>query len=261
MQTDFNYPDDRDGVSSTTKTGKRPLLLIPRSQRRCFSVEFTLMTILGWIIGGVASIFLESNLPANIPPVFAPQPQIWLILATNLSTSLFAMIFAISQGLVISPYLSFWRWTLTTTFGWLIFLNVAQAWTNYLPSLTILQSLSTEPMVVIGILSTITYNLAAIWLGLLQWLGFRNRVTASWWWILLPSGIFFTISIFMWLVSLLQEFIPEVYRTQILYLSGQGFTALILGVIPAIALCNFKIKPKGMPKISHSSSKGRSKQG
>lgn len=145
--------------------------------------------------------------------------------------------------------------------GWLIFLNVAQAWKNYILSPNVLQFLPSNQVVVFSILSTIAYNLAAIWLGLLQWLVIRQRVIGAWWWTFLPSGIFFTISILVWLLSLLQEFIPEINRTQILYLSGQGFTAVILGVIPAIALCNLKIKPKGMPTISHSSSQGRSKQG
>ena len=79
--------------------------------------------------------------------------------------------------------------------------------------------------------------------------------------VLIVMGLIFSISLFIWFVSLLQEFIPEVNRTQILYLSGQGFTAVILGVIPAVALCNCKIHPQGTPKISHSSPEGRSDQG
>ena len=82
-------------------------------------------------------------------------------------------------------------------------------------------------MVRLGILSTIAYNLAAVWLGVLQWLVIRPKVIRAWGWIFLPSGAFFSISLFIWFVSLLQEFIPEVNRTQILYLSGQGLTAVI----------------------------------
>ncbi len=259
MENDSNNPVD--AVSNTTKTGKRSLLLIPRSHRRWFFVQFTLATLVGWVLGGIASILLERNLLAIVPPALASQPQISSYLTTNLSTGLFAIIFALFQGLLIGRYLSFWRWTIATSMGWLIFLNVAEGWKNYILSLTVLSSLPGEQVVVFSILSTIAYNLAAIWLGLLQWLVIRQRVIGAWWWTFLPSGIFFTISIFVWLLSLSQEFIPEINRTQILYLSGQGFTAVILGVIPAIALCNFKIKPKSIPTSSHSSSQVRSKQG
>ncbi|MDJ0677408.1 MAG: hypothetical protein QNJ36_18850 [Calothrix sp. MO_167.B42] len=252
MENDSNYP--ADAVSNRTKTGKRSLLLIPRSHRRWFFAQFTLATLVGWVLGGIASIFLERNLQGILPLAFASQPQILSYLTTNFSTGLFAIIFALFQGLLIRRYLSFWWWTIATSMGWLIFLNVAEAWKNYILSPTVLQSLPAERVLGFSILSTIAYNVAAIWLGLLQWLVIRQRVIGAWWWTFLPSGIFFTISIFMWLLSLLQEFIPEINRTQILYLSGQGFTAVILGVIPAIALCNLKIKPKIISTSSHSSS-------
>jgi len=249
MENDSNYP--ADAVSNRTKKVKRPLFLIARSRRRWFLLQFTLLTLLGWVLGGIASILLERNLQGILPLAFASQPQIWSYLTTNLSTGLFAIIFALLQGLLIGRYLSFWWWTIATSMGWLIFLNVAQAWKNYILSPTVLQSLPAHQVLGFSILSTIAYNVAAIWLGLLQWLVIRQRVIGAWWWIFLPSGIFFTISIFVWLLSLLPEFIPEINRTQILYLSGQGFTAVMLGVIPAIALCNCKIKAKIISTSSH----------
>ncbi|NRB09387.1 MAG: hypothetical protein HRU34_21435 [Richelia sp.] len=262
METDYSkHPSNGGGVPNATNTGKRRLLLIPRSKRRWFFVQFTLATIIGWVLGGIASIFFESNLINILPTIFFSQPQTWSTIATNISVGLFGLIFAICQALVIFRYLSFWWWTLATSFGWFMFLNVGEGWKNYILNSALAQSLSPNEMVRLGILSTIAYNLAAVWLGVLQWLVIRPKVIRAWGWIFLPSGAFFSISLFIWFVSLLQEFIPEVNRTQILYLSGQGLTAVILGILPAIALCNCKIHTQGIPKISHSSSEGRSDQG
>ena len=66
---------------------------------------------------------------------------------------------------MIFRYLSFWWWTLATSFGWLMFLNVGEAWKNYILNPSLTQSLPPNQVVGLGILSTIAYNLAAVWLG------------------------------------------------------------------------------------------------
>ncbi len=55
-----------------------------------------------------------------------------------------------------------------------------------------------------------------------------------------PQYLSFLITILVWLLFLIQNLIPETYRTPILYWSGQGLTAVILGAIPAIGLCTLK---------------------
>lgn len=98
MEKDSNY--SADAVSNTTQTGKRPLLLIPRSQRRWFFVQFTLATLVGWVLGGIASIFLEINLRTILSPGFASQPQIWSNITNNLGIGLFAVIFAFFSRII-----------------------------------------------------------------------------------------------------------------------------------------------------------------
>ncbi|MHC5722862.1 MAG: hypothetical protein ACYTXY_01665, partial [Nostoc sp.] len=56
-----------------------------------------------------------------------------------------------------------------------------------------------------------------------------------------PSISFLLITILVWLLFVVQNLIPEANRNFILYWSGQGFTAIILGIIPAIGLCTLKI--------------------
>ncbi|MDJ0736273.1 MAG: hypothetical protein QNJ47_19785 [Nostocaceae cyanobacterium] len=237
------------------KTGQGRLL-IGRSQRRIFLLAFTLMTILGWIVGGFASIFLETALLARVPEFWAQQPQMWETQVRFVSSGVFAILFATFQGLVIRRYLSFWLWMVATSAGWVIFTIVGETWKNNIISFAQSRSLSANDLVNWGILSTLAYNFAAVWLGLCQWLVLRRYKVAAWWWIFLPSIIFCIISVFVWLLALFVELIPENYRTQILYFSGQSFTVLMLGVIPGIALCNLRSHLHSHQRISKSSSTG-----
>jgi hypothetical protein len=167
-------------------------------------------------------------------------------LGKSFSTNLiFALIFGADQAIVLRGYLSGWLWLLATCFGWLIANSVSTAWISYISAIAASSNLtlSANQTVILGILSTFLYIFSGIWLGFCQFLVLRRYTTNAWWWTFLPSGSFFFISILIWLLSLVQDFIPEANRTQILYLSGQGFTAVILGVVPAIGLCRLKKSP------------------
>ncbi|MCC5623534.1 hypothetical protein [Nostoc sp. CHAB 5715] len=233
MQTDSNSPDD---VASANNDPNLEKLLIPRSQRQRFFIQFTLMTLIGWVVGGVASIALEKIILQTSPSV-AIQPQTWSILVRSLSNVVFAVIFAADQSLVLYRYLPGWQWIFATSVGWLIANGVSTAWINYI--LTIVSS-SPEETFILGFLSAIAYIISGIWLGLCQWLVLRRYTTGIWWWNFLPSISFFLITILVWLLFIVQNFIPEANRSFILYWSGQGFTALILGIVPAIGLCTLK---------------------
>ncbi|MDF5729427.1 MAG: hypothetical protein PUP92_15765, partial [Rhizonema sp. PD38] len=106
-------------------------------------------------------------------------------------------------------------------------------------ALSLNKTLFPSEIVILGILSTLAYILSGIWLGFFQWLVLRRYTTSAWWWNFLPSISFLSISLLVWLLSLVQEF-AEVHSAQIFYLSGQGLTALVLGVIPALGLCQLK---------------------
>ncbi|BAY07443.1 hypothetical protein NIES2098_05590 [Calothrix sp. NIES-2098] len=201
------------------------------------------MTCLGWVVGGLVSIALE-NLLASLSPGFFPDSQMWNSFASYLSSIVFAVIFAADQALVVRPYLPARWWLLATSVGWLIANSVSTAWINYISSIaaSFNETLSPEAMVILGGLSTISYIISGIWLGLCQWLVLRRYTVNAWWWNFLPAICFFFISTLIWLLSLLQNFIPEANRTSILYWNGQGFTAFILGFIPAIGLCALKKK-------------------
>jgi hypothetical protein len=238
MQTDSNSPDHLASANNEPNPGK---FLIPRSQRQRFFIQFTLMTLIGWVVGGVASIALEKIILQTSPSV-AIQPQIWGILVRSISNVVFAVIFAADQSLVLYPYLLSWQWIFATSVGWLIANGVSTAWINYISTIatSLNETLSPEQTFIFGFLSAIAYIISGIWLGLCQWLVLRRYTTGIWWWNFLPSISFFLIAILVWLLFIVQNLIPEANRTFILYWSGQGFTALILGIIPAIGLCTLK---------------------
>ncbi|MEH2302072.1 MAG: hypothetical protein V7K88_24580 [Nostoc sp.] len=239
MQTDSNSPDRVASANSDPKPGK---FLIPRSQRQRFFIQFTLMTLIGWVVGGVASIALEKIILESFSPSVALQPQTWSILVRSLSNVVFAVIFAADQALVIYRYLPGLQWIFATSVGWLIANGVSTAWINYISTIasSLNETLSPEQTFIFGFLSAIAYIISGIWLGLCQWLVLRRYTVRIWWWNFLPSISFLLISILVWLLFLVQNLIPEPNRTLILYWSGQGFTAIILGIVPAIGLCTLK---------------------
>ena len=243
MQTDSHSPTH---VASTHYPRK---LLIPRSHRQKFFLQFTLMTVLGWVVGGIASIGLERSILGGLPPADSFH---WVKILGNI---IFAVIFAADQALVLRRYISGWLWIMATSAGWLIANSIAFSWVNYISAIasSFSEGVSPELAFIWGFLSTISYILAGIWLGLCQWLVLQRYAKQAWWWIFLPSVSFFWISIFVWFLSLVQDLIPEMNRTPILYWSEQTFTAIILGVIPAIGLCTLK-RNSHRPSQSSSSS-------
>ncbi|MEH2158761.1 hypothetical protein [Nostoc sp.] len=234
MQTDSNSPD---GVASANNEPNPGKFLIPRSQRQRFFIQFTLMTLIGWVVGGVASIALEKIIFQSLSSNVANQPQTWSILVRSLSNVVFAVIFAADQSLVLYRYLPGWQWLFATSVGWLIANGVSTAWINYISTIVLS---SPEETFILGFLSAIAYIISGIWLGICQWLVLRRYTAGIWWWNFLPSISFFLITILIWLLFIMQNLIPETYRTPILYWSGQGLTAIILGAIPAIGLCTLK---------------------
>ncbi len=244
MQTD-SYRATR--VASTPHPQK---LLIPRSHRQKFFIQFTLMTVLGWVVGGIASIGLERSILGGLPPADSFH---WVKILGNI---LFAVVFAADQALVLRRYIAGWRWVLATSIGWLIANSIAFSWVRYISSLasSFIDGVPLELAFIWGFLSTISYILAGIWLGLCQWLVLQRYAKQAWWWIFVPSISFFFISIFVWFLSLVQDLIPEMNRTPILYWSEQTFTAIILGVIPAIGLCTLKRNYRRPTQTSTSSS-------
>ncbi|MCM0592783.1 MAG: hypothetical protein HEQ35_28465 [Gloeotrichia echinulata IR180] len=239
MQTDSHRSTDH---TSTYKAPNPGRFLIPPSQRRRFLIQFTFMTCLGWVVGGLASLALE-NILVSLPSAVYQDSQIVHTLSGFLSSLLFALIFAADQALVVRRYLSGWLWMLATSVGWLVANSISTAWINYISSIasSLNESLSTDAMLVLGFLSTLSYIISGIWLGLFQWLVLRRCTVGAWWWNFLPTISFFFISMLVWLLSLIHDLIPVAYRAAILYWSQQGFTAVILSVIPAIGLCKLKI--------------------
>ncbi|MBX9258761.1 hypothetical protein H1Q63_33385 [Desmonostoc muscorum CCALA 125] len=235
MQSDSNSPDHLASANNEPNPGK---FLIPRSQRQKFFFQFTLMTLIGWVVGGVASIALEKIILQNL----SLELQTWSIVVRGLGNIVFALIFAADQALVLYRYLSGWQWIFATSVGWLIANGVSTAWINYISSFasSLNQTLSPEQTFILGFLSAIAYIISGIWLGICQWLVLRRYTASAWWWNFLPSISFLLITILVWLLFLVQNLIPEATRNFILYWSGQGLTAIILGAIPAIGLCTLK---------------------
>ncbi|MBN3950695.1 MAG: hypothetical protein HWQ38_31195 [Nostoc sp. NMS7] len=235
MQTDSNSPDHVASANNEPNPGK---FLIPRSQRQRFFIQFTLMTLIGWVVGGVASIALEKIILLSLSTGVAIQPQTWSILVRSLSNVVFAVIFAADQSLILYRYLPGWQWIFATSVGWLIANGVSTAWIKYISTIV---SSSPKETFILGFLSAIAYIISGIWLGICQWLVLRRYTAGVWWWNFLPSISFLLITILVWLLFVVQNLIPEANRNFILYWSGQLFTAIILGIVPAIGLCTLKI--------------------
>lgn len=248
MQSD---PQSSPDVAADQSEPNADKFLIPRSRRRKFFIQFTFITVLGWVMGGIASIVLEKIILANLPSASSAQSP---TLIAYLSNIVFALIFATNQALVLRRYLSGWLWMLATTLGWLIANGISTAWINYIFSIaaSLNESLSPQASLFFGFLSTISYILAGIWLGLLQWLVLRRYTASAWWWNFLPSISFGCISLVVWLLSLVQGLIPASKQMLILYGIGQGMTAVILGIIPAIGLCTLKRNSHRKTELSSS---------
>ncbi|BBD62406.1 hypothetical protein NIES2109_52460 [Nostoc sp. HK-01] len=237
MQPNSNNPNPSN-VAATNSNSPSVKFFIPRTQRRKFFLLFTGMTVLGWVVGGVASLAIERILTQSLAAAGSVQLQTWSYWIRLLSNIVFALVFAGDQALVIRRYLSGWRWMIATTIGWLTADCVATAWINYISSIasSLNETLSSELVIIFGFLSTIAYIFSGIWLGLIQWLVVRRYTIKAWWWSFVPSIAFLLISLLVWLLSFVQNFLPEA----ILYGSQQGFTAIILGVVPAIGFCSLK---------------------
>ncbi|MUG94281.1 hypothetical protein F7734_18595 [Scytonema sp. UIC 10036] len=201
------------------------------------------MTVLGWVVGGIASIAIEKILGEILSPEILQQPR-WNAFGRYISTCVFALIYGIDQALVVRQYTSGWLWMIATSLGWLVSTNVSTAWIDYISSIaaSLNRTLTFQEAVIFGILSTTAYILSGIWLGLFQWLVLRRYASGAWWWNFLPSVSFLLISFVVGLLSFVQDFIPAPSRDRVVYLSGQGFTAIILGIIPAIGFCTLKTK-------------------
>jgi hypothetical protein len=220
---------------------QKNFLLVPRSERQGFFLLFTFMTALGWIGGGIASLALEKILRENIPVDFAQNELLWFRIAKLIASSIFALIFAADQSIPLSKYISGWSWMFATAIGWLVGNTVSTAWIAYISSIAALTNqMSLQAAIFFRILPTAAYIFSGLWLGLLQWLVLRKQVKGAWWWIFVPSISYFFISISIFLISLVQNFIPAIHRDVTLFLVTQGLTALILAVIPAIAFCRLQ---------------------
>ncbi|AFZ02977.1 hypothetical protein [Calothrix sp. PCC 6303] len=223
------------------------IYLIPRSHRRKFFIQFTVMTALGWVVGGVVSIVFDKLVTDKLLSTFTPQLlNLWSNWGSYASLGLFAVIFAADQAIILRKYVSGWLWILTTSCGWLIATQVSTAWINYISSLaeSLQRNLLPKEILIIGIVCTGAYIVSGVWMGFTQWIVIRRYTIEAWWWNFLPSIAFFVISLLVWLLSLAYDLFPTIYRDQILGYGEQGLTALTLGIVPAIALCRLKTKGK-----------------
>lgn len=243
MQTESNHPDDVAVSSADSK--KQSQIMIVRFSRRNFFFIFTLMTIVGWVVGGIASIAVEKVITQQLIPKATPFVQgLWRLSGSYVSITIFALIFAADQALAVRQYVSGWLWFLATSFGWLTANKVSDAWIAYIQSFAISlnRDLSPTETIMYTLLSTSAFIFSGIWVSFFQWIVLRRYTTGAWWWNFIISFSFLLISFLVWLLSLVQNYIPEVYRAQVLYLSQQGLTAAILGIIPAIGWCRLKAK-------------------
>jgi hypothetical protein len=245
MQTDSQTPSD---INFNPSNAESSIYLIPRSHRRTFFIQFTLMTVVGWVVGGVVSIVFDKLVTDKLLSTSTPQLlDLWSNWGSYASLGLFAVIFAADQAIIVRKYISSWLWILSTSCGWLIATKVSTAWISYISSLaeSLQRNLLPKEILIIGIVSTGAYIISGIWMGFSQWVVIRRYTSEAWWWNFLPSIAFLVISLLVWLLSLAYDLLPTAYRDQILSYGEQGVTALTLGIVPAIAFCRLKTKGMG----------------
>lgn len=220
--------------------------LIPRRKRRIFFSRFTLMTLLGWIVGGIASLALKRLFVDLLPAVVNFPNPVLSIWGEYISNLLFALIFGADQALVVRQYISGKQWMIITTLGWLVASNFSAIWIQYIyfQAVSLDRVLSSQETLVFGFLSTLAYVLSGLWLGFFQWLILRKYAVAAWKWVFVPAISFFFISISMLLYAQAKLLIPQLNQSIVSYFSEQILTALMLGIIPGIILCTFKFRPK-----------------
>lgn len=239
-----------NSIRFTANVRRSRKFLIPRPKRRIFFFRFILMTLLGWVVGGIASIALKKFFVDLLPAVVnLPQPVLY-IWGDYISNLLFALIFGVDQALVVRQYISGRRWMITTTLGWLVASNVSAIWIQYIyfQAVSLNQTLSAQQTLLFGFLSTLVYILSGIWMGFFQWLVLRRYATSAWKWIFVPAISFFFISVFMFLLAQARVFIPQLNQNIVRYFSEQILTALMLGIVPSVFLCAFKFRPKPKQK-------------
>ncbi|HLO86549.1 MAG TPA: hypothetical protein VK203_16335 [Nostocaceae cyanobacterium] len=231
-----------DSAAAANNHPRGSIFLIPLSQRRRSIIQFTFITILGWVVGGIVSTLLEKSLVQILPNAVLLEPLTKNLLAKSLNSIVFAVIFAAFQAFVLRRYISSWLWLLATCVGWLLANSVSTTWINYILAIAVSTNKNLSPKAIFfwGFMSTFAYILSAIWLGICQWLVLRLYTKNSGLWIFLPSLAFLCISFLVLLLSQLEPLLPNSYQTVILYWSEQFFTALILGIIPALGLCKLK---------------------
>ena len=237
-------------VPSSTNIRKTRKFLISRQKRRIFFFRFILMTVLGWIVGGIASLALKRFFVDLLPAVINfPHPvlSVWGEYVSNL---LFALIFGADQALVVRQYVSGRRWMITTTLGWLVATNVSALWVQhiYLQAVSLERVLSSQEIFLYGFLSTLAYIISGLWLGFFQWLVLRRYAVNAWKWVFVPAISFFLISFSMLFLAQAREVIPLLKQNVISYFSEQILTALMLGIVPGIMFCTLRIRPKVKPE-------------
>ncbi len=254
MQTDSNQASTNPNTN-TINSLKKGNLLIPRNERRKFFLSFTSACILGWVIGGLVSIEIEEIIQNLLLSHLSLETQEFFKI--YLTEAIFAIIFGCSQALVLKRYISGWLWFVATVVGWNLAKIVSNTWINYISEQassflsSLGRELSSNEMMLFAALSTIAFIVSGIWLGLCQWLVLRRYIVMAWRWIFVPSIAFSFISILVWLLSIVQDWLPFVYRPNIANWGGQGFTALILGIVPAVALCIAKYKIQDTANSRH----------
>ncbi len=240
------HTESSNSIRFTASIPRARKFLIPRRKRRIFFFRFTLMTLLGWVAGGIASLALKRLFVDLLPAVVNFPHPVLSIWGEYISGLLFALIFGADQALVVRQYISGRRWMITTTLGWLVATNVSAIWIQYIyfQAVSLDRALSSQEMLLFGFLSTLAYVTSGLWLGFFQWLVLRKHAVEAWKWVFVPAISFFFISISMLLLNQARLFIPQLNQNIVRYFSEQILTALMLGIIPGIILCNFKFRAK-----------------
>ena len=215
--------------------------LIPPHNRFAFVVLFVLATGVGWFLTwGIL------QLPRGpLAPTAIAQPG---LLSTFVIGLVSGLVVSAVQWLVLRRYLSDWLWILAGATGYVLLLLTLEAWWGVLgqvwalPEVMVFMTRWSPTLFATASLMarTVLTTIAAIWLGLAQWLFLRQYARPCSGWIWVPSIAVLLSATVSALVERLSGW------GIVLPLEVSVLAAGILGTTQAIALCG--LAKRGQPQ-------------
>lgn len=218
-------------------------LLVEPFERLRFISLFVFLTLLA----GLVSTHISSHLPISpLPPKPGPFSVVDNYRAVDASIfgAVFGTTLGASQWLILRKFIPDWRWIMATAVGFSGFRLIQQVWGNW--SSNYYMSGQMSLMILLALPSLVITLLAAVCLGLLQWLILRYYVRPARWWVFI-----FPFVLLIKLVLLTSFSIFSLFNLQWPVTLDWGiFSFGVLGISQATGLCSLQRKVKNADQFA-----------